>query len=52
MMNVVAKNGRAEVLKAQRHLADAITAYEEVLVRFPHDAIARSILRLVQLRRT
>ena len=39
---VVAKTGRAEVLKAQGLLDDALTAYDEVIELHPEDVVAKT----------
>ena len=39
--NVVAYNGRAEVLREMGRFEDALTASEMTLARFPHDIVAR-----------
>jgi tetratricopeptide (TPR) repeat protein len=38
----VARNGRAEVLKAQNRLAEALAAYDSVIAEFPGDVVART----------
>ncbi|HEY3571599.1 MAG TPA: tetratricopeptide repeat protein, partial [Thermoanaerobaculia bacterium] len=40
--NVVARSGRAEVLKSQDRLDEALSAYESVIAEFPADVVARS----------
>jgi thioredoxin-like negative regulator of GroEL len=40
--DVVAKNGRAEVLKAQGKLDDALRAYEDVIAKNPENIVARN----------
>jgi tetratricopeptide (TPR) repeat protein len=40
--NVVAKTGRAEVLKAQGQLPAALTAFDEVIREHPEDVVARN----------
>ena len=40
--SVVARNGRAEVLKAQGRLADALAAFDEVIAQHPEDVVAKS----------
>jgi tetratricopeptide (TPR) repeat protein len=39
---VIAKNGRAEVLKAQGQLPDALAAFDEVIREHPEDIVAKN----------
>lgn len=39
---VVAKNGRAVVLKAQGRLGDALAAFDEVIAQYPEDVFAKN----------
>ena len=38
----MAKNGRAEVLKAMYRLDDALSAYEAIIAEHPHDPVVRN----------
>ena len=42
MNDVVAKNGRAEVLKALNRLPDALAAYDAIISEYPEDIFAKS----------
>src|SRR4030095_10685169 len=39
---VVARSGRAEVLKSQNRLGEALAAYESVIADFPEGVVARN----------
>jgi len=40
--NVVARNGRAEVLKSQNRLEESLRAYDETIAEFPDNVVARN----------